>query len=674
MNRFIIANAHDCIGCRACEVACVMSHNMSSYPDKAEDFHPRIKVIKGIEHTTAVLCRQCEDAPCARVCPTHALIRRDDSIQLIKERCIGCKSCALACPFGAMDIVSESVPYNAFTRVFASKCDLCSGHDEGQACVNACPTQAPHLFNSKTLTTSIDDKRRTTASRGIEPVVPFPSAVNRVTHLLATLPRRPRVDAEKAALELRKTTFMETYRPVSTEQMTMQADRCLSCSKHAVCEWTCPLHNNIPELLRLAKTGRILEAVELSHCTSSLPEVCGRVCPQDRLCEGSCTLNGKYGSVTVGNIERYITDTAIEMGWAPDLSHVISSGKRVAVIGAGPAGLGCADILARHGVQAVVYDRHPEIGGLLTFGIPAFKLDKDVLITRRRLFTQMGIEFRLNTEVGKDIALHQLLDEFDAIFIGVGTYTSMKAGLKNEDAPGVFDALPFLIANTKHEMGLPELPDEPYINMKGKRVVVLGGGDTAMDCLRTSLRQGAAKVTCAYRRDEENMPGSKKEVKNSREEGADFMFNVQPQHIQLGLQGEVIGISLIRTVLSEPDGSGRRRPRPVPGSEFLLEADAVIMAFGFSAHAMPWLDEADIHLSDRGLIKASASSRYPYQTSHSKIFAGGDVVRGADLVVTAMADGRKAALGIIDSLGISVQNQQFIQSRNGGGDESIHTC
>ncbi|AHG19294.1 (Fe-S)-binding protein [Chania multitudinisentens RB-25] len=662
MNRFVIAHAHDCIGCRACEVACVMSHNMASYPDSADEFHPRIKVIKGIVQTTAVLCRHCEDAPCAKVCPTQALVRRNDSIQLLKERCIGCKTCAIACPFGTMSIVTESVPQGASAQAVAHKCDLCAGNAAGQACVNACPTQALRLFSPQALHDSLREKQRNSALRSSGSAQQRPRAEYRVAALLSSLPQRPRVEAEKTAIELRKTTFVETYQPLSTPQMEAQAGRCLSCSEHAVCEWTCPLHNNIPELLRLAKAGRILEAVELSHRTSTLPEVCGRVCPQDRLCEGSCTLNGSHGSVTVGNVERYITDTALEMGWTPDLSHVIPSGKRVAVIGAGPAGLGCADILARNGVQAVVFDRHPEIGGLLTFGIPAFKLDKEILIARRRLFTQMGIEFCLNTEVGKDISLEQLLDEFDAVYVGVGTYESMKAGLDNEDAPGVFAALPFLIANTKHEMGLPELPHEPYLNLAGKRVVVLGGGDTAMDCLRTSVRQGAAKVTCAYRRDEANMPGSKKEVKNSREEGAEFMFNVQPQYIQLTPQGEVAGIGLIRTALGEPDASGRQRPRPIPDSAFLLEADAVIMAFGFSAHPMPWLDGADVKRNSWGLIEATASSRYPYQTSHPKIFAGGDAVRGADLVVTAMADGRKAAQGIIAALGVTPQSQSPVRS------------
>lgn len=307
--------------------------------------------------------------------------------------------------------------------------------------------------------------------------------------------------------------------------------------------------------------------------------------------------------------------------------------------------------LARHGVSATVYDRHPEIGGLLTFGIPAFKLDKSLLARRREIFSAMGIRFELNCEVGKDISLETLLESYDAVFVGVGTYRSMKADLPNEDAPGVYDALPFLIANTKQVMGLPASPDAPFIDSAGLNVIVLGGGDTAMDCVRTALRHGAANVTCAYRRDEANMPGSKKEVKNAREEGANFEFNVQPVELVLDTQGRVSGIRFLRTRLGEPDGQGRRRPVPVPGSEFVMPADAVIMAFGFHPHGMPWLESHGVKVDNWGRIAASVESAFRYQTSNPKIFAGGDAVRGADLVVTAMAEGRHAAQGILDWLG-----------------------
>lgn len=360
------------------------------------------------------------------------------------------------------------------------------------------------------------------------------------------------------------------------------------------------------------------------------------------------------GSVTIGNIERYISDQALALGWRPDMSGVSSVGKRVAIIGAGPAGLACADVLVRSGVSVTVYDRHPEIGGLLTFGIPAFKLDKSLLARRREIFTAMGVHFELNCDVGSDVSLSQLQTDYDALFIGVGTYRSMKAGIPHEDAPGVYDALPFLVGNTRHVMGLDATANEPFIDTRGLNVVVLGGGDTAMDCVRTALRHGAAKVTCAYRRDEANMPGSKKEVKNAKEEGAAFEFNVQPVELTLAADGKVNGIRMLRTRMGEPDTQGRRRPVPVEGSEFAMPADAVIMAFGFNPHAMPWLESQGVNTDDWGRIIASVESRYRYQTSNPQIFAGGDAVRGADLVVTAMAEGRHAARGILDWLEVSV--------------------
>ncbi|WP_340621676.1 glutamate synthase small subunit [Xenorhabdus siamensis] len=458
-----------------------------------------------------------------------------------------------------------------------------------------------------------------------------------------------RVDPPKKALKIRKIEFVEIYEPFSEIQAQAQADRCLACG-NPYCEWKCPVHNYIPNWLKLANEGRIIEAAELSHQTNSLPEVCGRVCPQDRLCEGACTLNDDFGAVTIGNIERYINDTAIAMGWKPDMSHVSTTDKRVAVVGAGPAGLACADVLTRNGVQVVVYDRHPEIGGLLTFGIPAFKLEKEVMSRRREIFTEMGIKFCLNTEIGKDVTLAELTKQFDAVFLGVGTYQSIHGGLENENADGVYDALPFLIANTRHLMGYEELPEQPYIDMKNKRVLVLGGGDTAMDCVRTSVRQGATHVICAYRRDEDNMPGSRREVKNAREEGAEFQFNLQPVSIEVNDKGHVRGVKVAKTQLGEMDEKGRRQAEIIPDSEFIIEADAVIMAFGFKPHTMQWLDEYQVNLDQQGRIIAPESSDFPFQTSNPKIFAGGDAVRGSDLVVTAIAEGRRAASGILDYL------------------------
>ncbi|MEQ2024462.1 FAD-dependent oxidoreductase [Xenorhabdus szentirmaii] len=458
-----------------------------------------------------------------------------------------------------------------------------------------------------------------------------------------------RVDPPKKPLKIRKIEFVEIYEPFSEVQAQAQADRCLGCG-NPYCEWKCPVHNYIPNWLKLANEGRIIEAAELSHQTNSLPEVCGRVCPQDRLCEGACTLNDDFGAVTIGNIERYINDTAIAMGWTPNMSDVIPTNKRVAVIGAGPAGLACADVLIRNGVKVVVYDRHPEIGGLLTFGIPSFKLEKEVMIRRREMFSCMGIEFCLNTEIGKDITLTELKKEFDAIFLGVGTYQSINGGLTNEDAEGVYHALPFLIANTRQLMGYPTLPDQPYIDMKNKRVLVLGGGDTAMDCVRTSVRQGAAHVICAYRRDEENMPGSRREVKNAKEEGVNFLFNLQPISIEMNSMGQICGVRVAKTQLGTMDEKGRHQAEIIQGSEFVIEADAVIMAFGFKPHTMSWLEEHQVNLDQKGRIIAPETDELPFQTSNPKIFAGGDAVRGSDLVVTAIAEGRKAAQGILDYL------------------------
>ncbi|MCP4996409.1 MAG: FAD-dependent oxidoreductase [Gammaproteobacteria bacterium] len=459
-----------------------------------------------------------------------------------------------------------------------------------------------------------------------------------------------RVDPQKKRIERRRHEFVEIYHPFQKSQVQMQADRCLDCG-NPYCEWKCPVHNYIPDWLQLANEGRIIEAAELCHQTNSLPEICGRVCPQDRLCEGACTLNNDYGAVTIGSIEKYIVDTAFEMGWRPDLSKVVPTDKRVAVVGGGPAGLACADVLIRNGVKPMVFDIHPEIGGLLTFGIPAFKLDKRVLELRREIFTDMGIEFSLGTKIGSDVTFAELLADYDAVFIGTGTYTSMRAGLENEDANGVYDALDFLIGNTDRFMGLKR-DHYPYINQQGKRVVVLGGGDTAMDCVRTAIRQGASDVVCAYRRDRANMPGSAREVQNAEDEGVRFLWNLQPLGLVVGEDGQVTGVRVVNTQLGEADELGRRRPEAVSGTEAVLDADSVITAFGFRPSPPSWLEENNITIDDRNLIEAPAGGELPFQTANEKVFAGGDAVRGSDLVVTAIAEGRIAAESIMDYLGV----------------------
>ena len=453
-----------------------------------------------------------------------------------------------------------------------------------------------------------------------------------------------RFDPQKKSIEERKISFVEIYGEYNQTEVSNQAHRCLDCG-NPYCEWKCPVHNYIPDWLKLVNEGNILEAAELCHQTNSLPEMCGRVCPQDRLCEGACTLNDGFGAVTIGSTEKYITDKAFEMGWKPDMSYRTWTDKKVAIIGAGPAGIACADVLTRSGVKSHVYDKYEEIGGLLTFGIPEFKLEKKVVQKRREILEGMGVEFFLGKEVGKDIQFKELYENYDAVFLGMGTYTSLEGGFKGEKLPNVFKALDYLISSTNRLLKI-EKDKENFINLKGKNVVVLGGGDTAMDCNRTAVRQGAKSVKCLYRRDEKNMPGSKREVTNAKEEGVEFQFNIQP--IEIMGNKDVEGIKVVRTELGEPDQNGRRVPIPIPGSETIIEADAVIIAFGFRASPSEWFKDFNINTQNNGLVLAAEDQEYKFQTSNNKIFSGGDMVRGSDLVVTAIWEGREAAKSIIE--------------------------
>ncbi|HEV7446505.1 MAG TPA: FAD-dependent oxidoreductase [Steroidobacteraceae bacterium] len=458
----------------------------------------------------------------------------------------------------------------------------------------------------------------------------------------------PRSDPAKFPVETRVANFGEIYTQYDPQAASQQAGRCIACG-NPFCEWKCPVHNYIPNWLKLIQEGNLFEAAELSHKTNSLPEVCGRICPQDRLCEGACTLNDGLGAVTIGSIEKYITDEAFKRGWKPDMSHVQPTGKRVAIVGAGPAGLGCADILVRNGVTPVVFDRYSRIGGLLTFGIPPFKLEKEVVEKRREIMEGMGVEFRLGVDVGADVSFESLLAEYDAVFLGMGTYSYVKGGFPGEDLLGVYEALPYLISNINHELEIPGSA-ERLVSMRGRRVVVLGGGDTGMDCNRTAIRQGAESVTCTYRRDERNMPGSRRDYKNSKEEGVEFLFNRQP--IEIVGSDSVEGVKLIETRLGKPDARGRRVPEPIPGSEQVLAADAVIIAFGFLPSPPEWFDQHDIRLHGTGRVRVSAAATTAFQTTNPKVFAGGDMVRGSDLVVTAVFEGREAAKGILGYLGL----------------------
>ena len=453
-----------------------------------------------------------------------------------------------------------------------------------------------------------------------------------------------RFDPQKKSIEERKISFVEIYGEYNQTEVSNQAHRCLDCG-NPYCEWKCPVHNYIPDWLKLVNEGNILEAAELCHQTNSLPEMCGRVCPQDRLCEGACTLNDGFGAVTIGSTEKYITDKAFEMGWKPDMSYRTWTDKKVAIIGAGPAGIACADVLTRSGVKSHVFDKYQEIGGLLTFGIPEFKLEKKVIKKRRDILEGMGVEFFLGKEIGKDIQFKELYENYDAVFLGMGTYTSLEGGFKGEKLPNVIKALDYLISSTNRLLKI-EKDKEKFINLKGKSVIVLGGGDTAMDCNRTAVRQGAKSVKCLYRRDEKNMPGSKREVTNAKEEGVEFEFNIQP--IEIIGKEKVEGIKVVRTELGDADQNGRRVPIPIPGSELIIEADAVIIAFGFRASPSDWFKDFNINTQNNGLVLAAEEQKYKFQTSNNKIFSGGDMVRGSDLVVTAIWEGREAAKSIIE--------------------------
>lgn len=451
---------------------------------------------------------------------------------------------------------------------------------------------------------------------------------------------------EEIAIPLRVTGFKEINADFAGSEAADQASRCIDCG-NPYCSWGCPLGNRIPQWLKLVRENRIEDAATLMHETNPLPEICGRVCPQDRLCEGICTLQEGFGAVTIGAIERSVTDEAIRRGWRPP-EATSKTDKRVAIVGAGPAGLSAADRLVRAGVGAEVFDRYEEIGGLLTFGIPAFKLEKDVVRTRRRVLEDQGVRFHLGVEIGRDIPFDTLVADYDAVFMATGAYTAVDARLPGQDLAGVIIALPFLVANARHQLGTATAADV-LPDLRGKRVVVLGGGDTAMDCVRTSVRLGAERVTCIYRRDEANMPGSRKEVKNAREEGVIFRFQAQP----LGIVGNgvVDGVEIAETRLIACD-DGRDRCEIIEGSSQTIPADIVILSFGFLASPPDWCARFGVEVDANGRLKTGGDSRLPLQTGHAKVFAGGDMVRGADLVVRAVLDGREAARSILSQLNV----------------------
>jgi glutamate synthase (NADPH/NADH) small chain len=444
----------------------------------------------------------------------------------------------------------------------------------------------------------------------------------------ASPPKRP--GSERTA------DFREVYSEFDAAIVQAQASRCIQCPD-APCAQGCPLANRIPEWLALAAEGRFLEAAEISQATSNLPEICARVCPQEYLCEGACTLNSRSDPVAIGAIERFINEYAFAHDGVP-LVQAPPNGKRVAVVGSGPGGIACADELAKLGYAVALFEAQAIPGGLLVNGIPAFKLEKDLVARRFRLLRARGIELRTGVRVGVDVSLAELQREFDAVFLGIGAQKPKALDVPGAELAGVIPALPFLI---QKNVGLA--PDMPPIAVAGRRVCVLGGGDTAMDCLRTTLRCGAQSAVCLYRRDFENMPGSRKEYANAIEEGATFEFLVNPVSLAGNALGEVAAVNCVRMALGEPGPDGRRKPRAVPGTEFAVPADLVIVAYGFDPVPFPaGSDLARIATNKWGGIVADANQ----MTSVPGVFAGGDAVRGPHLVSPAVHDGRVAAQAI----------------------------
>ena len=444
----------------------------------------------------------------------------------------------------------------------------------------------------------------------------------------------------KRKTESRKKDFNEIYDQYITDKAKEQSSRCSQCGV-PFCQIHCPLQNNIPDWLKLTAEGRLKEAYELSQSTNNMPEVCGRICPQDRLCEGNCVIEQSgHGTVTIGSTEKYITDNAWEQGWVKPIEVKYEKNQSVGIIGAGPAGLAAAEQLRKNGYKITVYDRYDRAGGLLIYGIPNFKLEKFVVERRTKLLKDGGIEFVQNFEVGKDATLDHLRKKHDAILIATGVYKPREIELPGNDLENIFPAMEFLTASNKKGLGdKVELFDKGILNAEGKDVVVIGGGDTAMDCVRTSIRQKAKSVKCLYRRDKENMPGSAREVANAEEEGVEFVWLSSPKEFK-GIN-KVKNLIVDQIQLGEPDDSGRRRPQIKEGSEFKIKADMVIKALGFDPEDLPHLfDTKELQVTKWGTVKTDFDTM---ETNLKGVFAAGDIVRGASLVVWAIKDGRDAA-------------------------------
>ncbi|MEX1146937.1 MAG: NAD(P)-dependent oxidoreductase [Sphingomonadales bacterium] len=467
----------------------------------------------------------------------------------------------------------------------------------------------------------------------------------------------------------RANDFGEVYERFAIPEAEDQAARCSQCGI-PFCQIHCPLHNNIPDWLKLTAEGRLEEAYELASATNTFPEVCGRVCPQDRLCEGNCVIERDFDAVTIGSVERHITDTAWEEGWIKPFTPSRERDQSVGIVGAGPGGLAAAERLRRKGYSVAVYDRYDRVGGLMIYGIPNFKLDKDIVERRARLYEDSGVTFHLDFEVGRDATLAELRAKHDAVVIATGVYKARDVPLPGAGLGNVFPAMTYLTASNRTGLGdeVPEFSDGT-LNASGKDVVVIGGGDTAMDCVRTAVRQGAKSVKCLYRRDRENMPGSMREVANAEEEGVEFIWLAAPQAFvgkdgkpgeSGGEMGDVSAVLATKMRLGSPDSTGRRSPEPVEDSQFRIDADIVIKALGFDPEDLPVMfDEPDLEVTRWGTLKVDYRTA---MTNMDGVFAVGDIVRGASLVVWAIRDGRDAA----DSIHSYIQDKASPTKVNAG--------